>query len=579
MKLLRKLKQHMHDGTLREIWQETRWIWHHTRAYHRAVVLYLLLGLLAMALSVLASLGSRELINSIVYLHQRADYTGMRVAYVGVPVVLLAVFHILLSAVIQRFSAKINVKVTNELRAEVFAMLLNTDWEALQQFHSGDLLNRINSDVTNVAGSVLGWLPNLIIKLAQLGVSLVVILCYDPTMALLALVLAPLSLLLAWPLMGRLREGSRKMLEVRGEMLSFHEEALQNAQTVKALNLVDVFRSRLDRVQKRYYDVAMQYNHLSVLNSSLLSEAGLLIRYLCLGWGAYRLWRRKIDFGTMVLFLQLASYLSASLTGIIRAIPSAVECSVSAQRLISVLELPREEPGETQAAQTLRRSAAPVTLCLEEISFCYQTREPVLEQLTLTVKPQEMIAIIGPSGSGKTTLFRILLGLLHPSGGAALLEGGGSSLPLSPATRSFFAYVPQDHVIFSGTVADMLRLVRPQATDAELYAALRVACAEDFVRAMPEGLYTPLRERGNSLSVGQNQRLAIARAILTDAPILLLDEVTSALDPETEAHVLRHLAALPNKTCILSTHRPSVLALCSRVYRIRDRRLEQVQKQ
>ena len=184
------------------------------------------------------------------------------------------------------------------------------------------------------------------------------------------------------------------------------------------------------------------------------------------------------------------------------------------------------------------------------------------------MQPHEMIAIVGPSGSGKTTLFRLLLGLLRPTG------GGGEALDVSPSTRCCFAYVPQDNVIFSGTVAETLRLVRPDAPEEALWAALRAACAEDFVRSLPGGLDCPLRERGGSLSEGQNQRLAIARAILADAPILLLDEVTSALDLETEQRVLENIAALPGKTCILSTHRPSVLSLCSRVYRLHNAALE-----
>ena len=161
-----------------------------------------------------------------------------------------------------------------------------------------------------------------------------------------------------------------------------------------------------------------------------------------------------------------------------------------------------------------------------------------------------------------------------PSGGSASVATQAQTLPLSPSTRRLFSYVPQDNVIFSGTVAETLRLVKPDATDEQLWDALRTACAEDFVRALPQGLETRLRERGGSLSEGQNQRLSIARAILADAPILLLDEVTSALDLDTERQVLRNISALHQKTCILSTHRPSVLALCDRVYRIRSGRLE-----
>ena len=218
-----------------------------------------------------------------------------------------------------------------------------------------------------------------------------------------------------------------------------------------------------------------------------------------------------------------------------------------------------------------------IDLIVKDLVKSFDTEENILDGLSFDVQAGERVGIMGRNGAGKTTLFRVLLGLLRPTGGVAEIVSGETRLPLSPSTRSLFAYVPQDNIIFSGTIADMLRLVRPEATDEELYAALRAACAEDFVRALPKGLYAPLRERGDSLSVGQNQRLAIARAILADAPILLLDEVTSALDAETEERVLKNLAALQNKTCILSTHRPSVLSLCSAVYRLHHKHLETVE--
>lgn len=200
-------------------------------------------------------------------------------------------------------------------------------------------------------------------------------------------------------------------------------------------------------------------------------------------------------------------------------------------------------------------------------------RIKVLDGISFSMEKGDVLSIIGSSGSGKTTLFRILLGLLPPKAGQALLLSGSEEIPLSPSTRAMFSYVPQDNVIFSGSVAQMLRMVRPEASDEDIYEALRLACAEDFVRALPEGIYTSVKERGGTFSEGQNQRLAIARAILADAPILLLDEVTSALDLETERKVLKNITSLSGKTCILTTHRPSVLSMCDHVYRIRDTKL------
>lgn len=576
MSIVQKIVKRVRDGTLREIERETRWIYRHTRAYRKAVLMYVLLGMLSTGLSMLSALASKELVNSIVLLGTDG-YGGKRIAAIGIGVALLGGLGIALSAFINRYGAKINLRVSNELRAEVFDMFLRTDWESLQQYHSGDLLSRINTDVTTVANSVLGWLPTLLIKLAQFITSLTVILCYDPTMALIALITAPITLLAAKPFVSKMRFMNKEMRNVNSDMIAFHEEVLQNAQSIKAFNLVDSFSDRLRGVQTRYYNTALRFNRFSVFNSSLLSTAGLIVSYLCLGWGAYRLWRGKIDFGTMVLFIQLAGYLSSSLSSLIKLVPSAIECTVSAQRIMTIFDLPREKLEGLEAVEALRKTD--FSLHLADLRFSYQSGALVLDGINLTVAPREMIAIVGPSGSGKTTLFRILLALLRPTGGTAELISGELRVPLSPATRSLFSYVPQDNVIFSGTIADTLRLVRPSATDEEIYAALEVACADGFVKALPKGIYSTLQERGSSLSVGQNQRLAIARAVLADAPILLLDEVTSALDMETEQQVLQNIAALPNKTCIISTHRPSVLSLCDRIYRIRDAHLTQLSKE
>lgn len=561
MRYLQKLNR----GLLRDVLHETRWIYHHTRAYKKAILLYILIGLLTTVLSMFSAVLSKRLINYII------SQKGWHVLQTGIFVVLFSLFNIVFGAISSRYSAKINLRVSNELRAEVFGVFMNTDWQALQQYHSGDLLNRINTDVNTVAGSVLGWVPTLVVKSAQFFASLIVILYYDPTMALFTLLSAPISLLIAKPFVHRMRRLSNEMRSVSSDMMAFNEEAFQNAQSIKAFNLVDSFLSRLEQVQQIYYDTAVRHNRFSVLNSSLLSTIGMITSYLCLGWGAFRLWYGAIDFGTMVLFIQLAGYLSGALSALFKLVPAAIDCTVSAQRIMAIFDLPREPEEDSSAVDAIRNTA--FTLHVDDLHFSYQDRSTILDGLSLQVSHGEMVAIVGSSGSGKTTLFRILLGLLRPDSGKAELVSGARTVPISPTTRSLFAYVPQDNVIFSGTIADMLRLVRPEASDDEIRAALQVACADDFVRELPNGIYSRMSERGGSLSIGQNQRLAIARAVLADAPIMLLDEVTSALDLETEERVLRNIASLPNKTCIISAHRPSVLSLCDNIYKIQDKHL------
>ena len=217
-------------------------------------------------------------------------------------------------------------------------------------------------------------------------------------------------------------------------------------------------------------------------------------------------------------------------------------------------------------------------IVMENVSFRYQNGDTVLEPFDFTARHGDVIAITGPSGEGKTTLLRLLLGLVSPdSGKAELLGESGVRYPITAGTRGIFAYVPQGNSVFSGTIAENLRLVRPDAADEELEAVLKIACAWDFVSQFPDGLHHRLGTGGRGVSEGQAQRLAIARALLRKAPILLLDEATSGLDIATERQLLENLRGCGLlHTCILVTHRPESTRFCSRSYEIHRRQVIEV---
>ena len=195
--------------------------------------------------------------------------------------------------------------------------------------------------------------------------------------------------------------------------------------------------------------------------------------------------------------------------------------------------------------------------------------------------PGEIVALVGPSGEGKTTMIRLILGLIRPEKGQAVMIGAdGREVPMNAETRHLFAYVPQGNTILSGTIAENMRMVKEDATDEEIIEALKVSCAWDFVEKMPDTIHSKIGERGRGFSEGQAQRIAIARAVLRDAPILLLDEATSALDVTTERRVLRNIISQkPNKTCIVTTHRPSVLNMCQRVYRVMETKVTELSEE
>lgn len=571
MSYVQKVLKHVKKGTLRDIVRETRWIYRYARRYWGKILLYIILGLAATAVGLGSSLLSRQLINLVVAGAQNREAIARALPLAGW-FLGLALFRVGLNALNSRVAAQVGLRVNKEIRGDLFGKFLQTDWQSIAGYHSGDLLNRLDKDAGTVAGSVLGWIPSLVTGLVQFLGALGVILYFDPIMALLALLSVPLTGAVFGSLTPRLRQYNREVMNAVGDLTAFYSDALQNLQSVKAFGLTDRFRSRLEELQNRHMTLALRQNGLSVGVGAAMSLLGMAASYLCLGWGVYRLWSGRIDFGTMVLFIQLAGYLSGSARSLLQLGPRVISATVSAQRIMAVLDLPREEEQVPPQVETLRRDPRGVGVELRQVDFSYRTREPVLRRGMFRAEPGQVAAIVGPSGAGKTTLLRLLLCLIRPEAGEAVLFGGnGEELPLCPGARTLFSYVPQEKALFSGTVAETLRLAKAEATEEELWEALELAEIADTVRSLPLGLNSPIGQDGGLLSEGQGQRLSIARALLHDAPILLLDEATSALDVATERRILRNIMArYRNKTCIVTTHRPSVLTMCTQVYEIRE---------
>ena len=569
LNVIKKIIEKYKSGAFREMWNETKWLYSYAAKYKWLIVIYIVIGLFATGLALAASLVTKNLINEVL---------GGKISAAAVALyVFLGLSGIAVSALNRRLSAKISLRVNNEIRADVFGKFISTTWEDVSAFHSGDLLNRINGDVSTVADSVIGWIPSVTIKSAQFIGAIAIICYYDAAMALLSLISIPAAALISSLLLRKMRSYGTKIREAGSELMSFFEESLQNIQTVKAFGLSQSLDGRLAQLQKIYYDTSLEYNALSVKVTSGMSVLGLFVSYLCMGWCIFRLFTGAIDIGTMVLFIQLSSYLSSSISSLISSVPTVISATVSAGRIISVLNLPREEEDESLAAREIADFGEAPEIEFRDVSFGYKNGGKVFSEVNLTVAPGEFAAFVGPSGGGKTTLLRLLLGLVKPQSGKATLSAKGKTTEISSVTRRIFTYVPQEKAMFSGTVAEMLRLFSPEATDEEINAALKAACAYDFVAALPEGINTPLGERGAGFSEGQNQRLAIARAVLRKAPVLLLDEATSALDLETERRVLENITALcRGKTLIVMTHRESVLPLCDSVYRISGGKVEKV---
>lgn len=561
-------------GRLQEMWKQTLWIYGYARRYWLIMFFYTLLGMVSTVIALLTSLVSRDLVD-IITGHQAGRVVTTFAVMIG-----LNVGSTFLNQISSYASNYLSMKVDSEIKSDIFAKILVTDWESLTNYHTGDLLTRWGSDASNISGGILNFIPNLIIYLFRFISAFAMVVYHDASFAVFAFLGMPVSLILSKTLLKRMVNNNKKSAAMSAKMSGFNQETFSNIQTIKAFDLIRLYVERLKSYQKEYIDMRLGFQKMSMGTSLLLSTVGMLVSYSAYGWGIYRVWSGAISYGSMTMFLALSGTLTGTLHNLTSLIPSAIGLTTSAGRLMDIVEMPREDYSHDEESDAFwaAHGAQGIGLEINGLSYAYKTGNQVFSNASMRAYPHEIIALVGPSGEGKTTMIRLFLSLIQYQSGEALLcssEADSSSvcrIPLTPSTRKLFSYVPQGNTMFSGTIAENMRNIKSDASDEEIIDALKLACAWEFVEKLPDGIYSQIKERGGGFSEGQAQRLSIARALLRRSPILLLDEATSALDVATERKVLSGIVRdeYP-RTCIVTTHRPSVLSSCTRVYAIRDK--------
>lgn len=562
------------EGTFGEILDDWKWIFHYSVKYKGAILFYVVLGIVSTSFGLVSGVAGKYLIDII------TGYQTDQLIFIAVVMVGSSVFSLVFSSVINRISTKLSISINKDIQADIFDKIMDADWMAINGYSNGDILSRFNSDIGTVSSNAISWLPQIIIALYNFAATFFVILHYDKIMALIALGSAPFMLLISKSVVKKQRDCSKKVREMGSNLMTFESEVFYNFDTIKSFGIAPYYSRKMRWWQGEFQDVSLKYNMFTIKTNILMSVLGMLVQFVAFGYCLFRLWTHDITYGTMTLFLQQRGNLSNAFNNVVSIVPSFLNSSVSAHRIRELVELPKEVhiPKSTELDAYAEDG---FTVEMRNVNFSYVEGNQVITDSAFIAAPGEIVALVGPSGEGKTTMIRLILGLIHPKSGKTVVRAlNGYEVEMNVDVRHLFAYVPQGNTILSGTIAENMRMVREDASDEEIIQVLKLACAWDFVRQMPDGIYSRIGERGHGLSEGQAQRIAIARAVLRDAPILLLDEATSALDVATERQVLRNLVQLrPNKTCIVTTHRPSVLNMCQRVYRVMETRVTELNEE
>jgi ATP-binding cassette subfamily B protein len=537
----------------------TRWIISQTKSAFVPLALLLAAGIISSLASVLIALETKKLFDSAQY--------GLidNLMAAGITVIGIVLLEVILESYVKVYSTKISVSLSNKLRKELFAKLSRARWIEFAKYHTEDLLTRMTSDIETVVSSVTMAVPSIIGLLFSLGASAVVLIIFDPYLALLAFILGPLSVILTRVFGRRLSEYHLRLQETESESRGFIQERLKNMPVVRAFRLESSTISRLSSLLNKKLDWIIKRSKLTAVSSAFLTLSYWLGFLLAVLWGSVQLSRNNATFGTITVYLQLVGRIQEPFVGMAYVVPEVIMMYASAGRLIQLFDIKEELPASGQLDWTSAGIRA------EDLGFRYDNDTSVFEKASFDIKPGQFVSIVGASGEGKTTVTRLLLSLLEPETGNLSFydPATGESVQSGPSTRSLISYVPQGNTLFSGTIAENVMLGNSNATPEEVTEALKRACIWDFIESLPEKAETVIGENGYGLSEGQAQRIAIARALLDRKPVLILDEATSALDAATEMSLLNSLAALdPRPTCIIITHRKAALDFCDRIFTI-----------
>ena len=458
-------------------------------------------------------------------------------------------------------------------RAKVFSELLRRSYADVSGVHSGEWMNRITSDTTVVSNAAIQIIPGICGTAVRLLSAAATLFILIPQLVILlipaGLALAVFSLIVR----NKLKEFHRNTQQADGKVRSFMQEQISNliivktfiqeAETeVKAEEYADEFvKARMKRIH--FVNACTTAMHLAMRGAYLF---GVII---C----ASKISDDLMSFGTMTAILQLINQVETPFSNISGYLPQYYAMLASTERLIEIENIETDFEGEMRSNEEIKEyydndfSA----VGLRDVYFSYveagNGKTHVLSKKNIEIKKGEYVAFVGPSGCGKSTAMKLMMSLYSlDKGEKYLLNNDGTKQELSAEWRGLFSYVPQGNYLVSGTIREVLTFgdEKLMQNDEEIQSALKIACADEFVNELPQGLDTILGEQGSGLSEGQIQRLAIARAIMSKRPIMMLDEATSSLDGATEEQLLMNLRTMTDKTVVLITHRPAALSICDR---------------
>lgn len=529
-----------------------KWLYRHSKPQlFKMITLIAGNGIFA-ASSIIFALMCRGIVDSA------TSHSGNGIIKYGIGLLCVILGQLILRLYCNSIGEYIRCRLGMDLRSEMLDMIMKKEYSRISGFHSGELLNRMFSDVKIISDGLTSIVPSLVSMVTRLLCAVGVLIALDKSFTLLFIVSGLAMFFVTRLFRKRMKALHKDVQQKEGKVRSFLQETVENILIIKVFGCEEQMEKTNDDNQNIHFRSQMKRRTFSIFANagfSFVFQMGYLFAMI---WGARGIYHDTMSYGTLTAILQLVNQIQSPFANLSGLMPQLYGVLASTERIMELEKLPDEQVSDRSLNYKDFQKIA-----IKDMSFSYGENH-VLKDVNIDINKGDFVSLTGLSGGGKSTLFLLLLGAYHPTEGNISFLSDNDEYLCGQETRRLFAYVPQGNFLFSGTVEENIRLLNENASKEEVIQAAKIACAYDFIQEFPDKFNTRIGEKGFGVSEGQAQRIAIARAILGNAPILLLDEATSALDEETEALLLHNIAALKNRTCLIVTHRPAALNICSK---------------
>lgn len=536
-----------------------KWMIKLARPYYKYIITALIISLVSMVIGYAGTIIGKYIVDDAT----NGEINIRNITFMGASTII----SILVGMVSSILGNYISEKFSFSVRVNIYDDIQRSLWHKISGFHSEDIVTRLTSDVNFISDGLIGIIPSTFLIICQLLISFFILFHYDREIAVFALILGPIGTFVMLFFRQKYKKYQLLLRKSESEYRSFMQETLADLTVIKTFRMEDRNRQKMEEFKTKRLRLIFLNSRLSSIITAIMRLVYSLGYVVAFCWGSYRISKGEITYGTLTVFITLVSQVQGAVSNLAGVVPKMYSMLVSSKRICEVSENDKEVySGKTDVPDS-------VALEIKNVSFSYDDNKPeIISDLSYSVRAGEKIGIIGPSGAGKTTLIRMLLALTAPTKGEMVYRfDSGRGEAVSPDSRRFIAYVPQGNTLMTGTIEENLKIGNKDATEEMMFKALKMASAYSFVNKLPDGLKTVLSEKSGGISEGQAQRIAIARAFISDKPVLILDEATSALDEENEAVILKNISdEYQDKTCFIITHRNSMLKYCDKVLKLSE---------